>query len=364
MVIEKILQARRVPEIPEFRSEKEWDTLREEYKEILCREIYGRPIPAPTELWFEEGNVLDDNFASGYGVRYAVTAHAKVCGKEFSFPFHIVLPTTGKAPYPFFVHNDFDAGEPTRFFPGEEIVQRGFAVLRVHNQAITTDDDDFSNGLAGCIYPNGAENRAPDSPGKIQMWAWASMRLMDYAMGCDKFDHDHGAIIGHSRLGKTALVTGMLDERFRYVISNNSGCAGDAITRGKAGEQVFHILAAHRWFAPNYRKYERDLSSLPIDQHMLLATMAPRTLMVGAAEQDIWADPDSQYLSICAAAPVWERLQAGSFPHPDRLPRVGDRFGTDRLFYHLRFGSHFLGRIDWNIYMDVIEQTIQQERGN
>ena len=362
MILEKILKARKVPMIPDFKSEEEWATLREQYKEILCREEYGMPVPAPESLSFEEGPVMDNEFAAGYGIRYTVIAHTKVAGKEFSFPFHVMLPTTGKAPYPFFVHNDFDPGEPTRFCPIEELLQQGVAVLRVHYKDITTDDDDFSNGLAGCLYPEGdAFNRAPDSPGKIQMWAWGSMRVMDYAMTLPLLDHKNGAVIGHSRLGKTALVTGMLDERFRYVISNNSGCSGDAITRGKSGEQIYHILSAHRWFCPNYKKYSKKHGDLPFDQHMLLATIAPRVLIVGAAQMDVWADPNSQYLSIAAAAPVWEKLGAGSFPHADRLPEIGDRFGDDNLYYHLRFGQHFLSRIDWNIYIDIIKKKIEKD---
>ena len=356
MILDKMLEARKVPMIPAFQTEKEWAALREEYKEILCREEYGQPVPAPTELRFEEGPIMDDDFASGYGTRFTVTAHTVVCGKPFSFPFHVIIPTTAKAPFPFFVHNDFDPGEPTRFCPIEEIVQRGFAVLRVHYKDITTDDDDFANGLAACLYPEGdAENRAPDSPGKIQMWAWGSMRMMDYAMQCPLFDHDHGAVIGHSRLGKTALVTGMLDERFRYVISNDSGCSGDAITRGKSGEQIYHILSAHRWFCPNYKKYSKKHKDLPFDQHMLLATIAPRVLIVGAAQMDVWADPNSQYLSIHAAAPVWKALGAGEFPHPDRLPEAGDVLHKGSIGYHLRAGKHYLGREDWNRYMDFLD---------
>ncbi|MBR2353019.1 MAG: hypothetical protein IKA76_00760 [Clostridia bacterium] len=362
MILEKMLSARKVPMIPDFQTKEEWEALREQYKEILCREEYGMPVPAPESLSFEEGPIMDDDFASGYGIRYTVTAHTKVAGKEFSFPFHVILPTTGKAPYPFFVHNDFDPGEPTRFCPIEEIVQQGVAVLRVHYKDITTDDDDFTNGLAGCLYPDGdGINRAPDSPGKIQMWAWGSMRLMDYAMQCPVLDHKNGAVIGHSRLGKTALVTGMLDERFRYVIGNDSGCSGDAITRGKSGERIYHILAAHRWFCPNYKKYCNKHDDLPFDQHMLLATIAPRVLIIGSAQMDVWADPLSQYLSICAAAPVWKRLGAGEFPHADRRPEIGDRFGDDNLYFHMRFGQHYLGRTDWNIYIDIIKKKMESD---
>lgn len=362
MVLEKYLEGRKVPPIPKF-SPEEWEQLRQNFREVLFREEYGQPIPAPSELWFEESAPSAQEFASGYGIRYSVTAHTVVCGKPFHFEFHVCLPTTAEAPYPFFVHNDFDPGEPTRFCPIEEIMQRGFAVLRVHYKDVTSDDDDFSSGLAGCVYPNGAENRGLEEPGKIMMWAWANSRLMDYAMTLSCLDHNNGAVIGHSRLGKTALVTGMLDERFRYVISNNAGCSGDAITRGKVGERIRHILVAHRWFCENYKKYSDKEVDLPFDQHMLLATIAPRVLMVGAAYEDTWADPMSEYLCCAAASVAWEQLGETGFVAPDRLPRLGEHFDEGNICFHYRWGVHFLGRTDWNIYMDTIRKHMKRQGG-
>ncbi len=360
MVLEKTLEARNVPPIPAFKKE-EWPALREAYKNLLLTEEYGMPVPEPTELTFEEGTMMDPvEFASGYAVRYPVKVHTVVNGRPFDFEFHACIPV-GDGPHPFFVHNDFDEGEPVRFLPIEEIVQQGFAVLHVHYKAVTSDDDDFTNGVAGCLYPNGASDRGPTDPGKIMMWAWANMRLMDYAMTCPFLDCKNAAVIGHSRLGKTALVTGMLDERFRYVVGNNSGCSGDAITRHKNGERVHHILHAWRWFCENYKKYSRNEKELPFDQHMLLATIAPRTLLLGAAHEDTWADPYSQYLGAVAASTVWEQLGMKGFIHPDRLPEIGDTFDEGDICYHLRWGKHFLGRLDWNQYIKIIRRVMAND---
>ncbi len=361
MILDKTLAYRKIPPIPDFKKE-DWPALREKFKELLCSEEYGMPIPEPTELSFEEGPMPDLEFASGYAIRYPVTVHTVVCGKPFDFTFHAIIPTS-EGPHPFFVHNDFDFGEPTRFTPIEEIVQQGFAVLHLHYQNITTDDNDFSNGLAACVYQNGEseDERAPTAPGKIMMWAWANMRAMDYAMTCPLLDHKNAAVIGHSRLGKTALVTGMLDERFRYVVANNAGCSGDAITRHKAGERVTHILHASRWFCRNYHKYSDRHSDLPFDQHMLLATIAPRTLLIGGAQEDTWADPLSQYLGCVAASPAWERLGFSGFICPDRLPRVGESFEEGNICYHLRWGKHYLGRLDWNHYIGIIKKRMKEQ---
>ncbi len=361
MILEKELIKRAVPPLPPI-DPKSWAKTRRELMETMCGKVYGRPVPAPTECTFEEGKV-NLKFCAGMGINYTVTAHTVVCGKKFSFPFTVSLPTTAEGPVPFFVLCNFHYGEPNMYLPIEEIIDRGFAVLQVNYKDITSDDGDFTNGLAACLYPDGAEGRAPDATGKIQMWAFGNMRLMDYAMSCDKLDKNNAAVIGHSRLGKTALVTGMLDERFRYVIANNSGCAGAAITRRKEGERIQDITTAFPyWFCPTYATYadaDSSRGSMDFDQHMLMATLAPRILMVGSALADNWADPPSEQLGCVAASPAWEALGKTGYRSADRLPLVGDRFDEGNICYHMRSGNHYFSRSDWNVYMDVIEKKMK-----
>ena len=254
-MIRQILQQRNLPLIPTLAPDQ-WQALRQQYTEILCREEYGTPLPPPTELSFEERVEYPNakNFCAGEAEIKTVIASGKVCGKPFSFPFTAVIPRVGES-IPFFVHCNFEAQIPNKYSPTEEIVNRGFALLSVCYKDVTSDDGDFTNGLAGTVTPD-PDNRAPDAPGKIAMWAWANMRLMDYAMTKSRLDPTRAAVIGHSRLGKTALVTGMLDDRFQYVISNDSGCSGAAITRGKVGEQISDITKNFPfWFCENYKKY-------------------------------------------------------------------------------------------------------------
>lgn len=360
-MIQRMLNERGVSPILTTDAE-EMRVKQKEYKEILLREEYGQPLPPPDSLSFEviPPKKIDCRFAAGEATYYTVMAHGTLLGKEFSFPFHAILPNRpGK--YPFFVHNDFDAGAPTKGCPAEEIINRGFAILHVCYQDVTSDDGDFTSGLAGVMYEKAdGECRAPDAPGKIVMWAWANMRLMDFAQTLDCLDRDAGAVIGHSRLGKTALVTGLLDERFRYVIANNSGCSGDALSRGNQGEQIADITKRFPyWFCRNYQAYaERGYGDF--DQHQLVAALAPRCVMVGTAEDDGWADPHSQYLSCCAATPAWTAFGEQGLIAPDRLPVVGDCFGAGKLAFHLRAGAHYLSRLDWNRYMDRMEADRKQ----
>ena len=353
-MIQEMLQQRGVPAIPATDAEG-WEKLRREYIQLLCREEYGTPLPPPTELYFEEiPPAKVRSFCAGEADLKHMIARGTVCGKPFSFPFTAAIPKDGDK-IPFFVHCNFESAVHNKYSPTEEIINHGFALISVCHNDVTSDNDDFTNGLAAAVIPD-PDHRAPDAPGKIAMWAWASMRLLDYALTQDRLDPTRAAVIGHSRLGKTALVTGMLDPRFAYVISNDSGCSGAAITRGKVGEQLGGIANRfYYWFCENYKKYT-DHSTLPFDQHMLIAASAPRTVMVGSALEDTWADPDSEFLSCVAASPAWQAFGMPGFIAPDRLPAPGDRFEEGNICYHLRTGAHYLSRKDWHVYMDVILQ--------
>ena len=352
-MIKELLEKRVLQPIGDFTPD-EWDSVRKEYIDILCREEYGMPLPAPTKLEFE---VISSNkrFAAATATHSTIVAHTEILGTEFSFPFTSVIPhKPGK--YPFFVHIDFEAGVPNKYFPAEEIVNNGFAAFHFEFNDVSIDKNNMTDKLAGILFPNG-ERTGSDS-GKIVMWAWAAMRVMDYAMTLDCLDFDNAAVIGHSRLGKTSLVTGMLDTRFKYVISNDSGCSGAAVTRDKKGEHIQRITEVFPyWFCENYKNYV-DESKLTFDQHMLLATIAPRTLIVGSAELDEWADPDAEYLSCCAASKAWENLGLTGFVHPDRLPTAESVFSEGNVCYQIRKDGHYLSRRDWNVYFNIIKNKM------
>jgi len=353
MVCEKLLDMRKLPNIWEVDS-CDWGRRRMEIVELLQREVYGFRPGEPEELTFVElpGERFYEGFCAGKAPLKKIEIRGKLGGKEFAFPMYAVIPKDKKN-LPFFVHVNFRPDVPDRYMPTEEIIDQGFAVFSFGYQDVTADNGDFTDGLAGVVH--GGRERSGSDCGKIALWSWAASRVMDYCQTLDCLDFEKAAIIGHSRLGKTALFTGMMDERFRYVISNNSGCSGAAISRGKVGESVEAICRVFPyWFAPNYEKYSGKEEAMSFDQHFLVAASAPRYVYVASASEDSWADPDSEYLSCCAAGEVYEKLGLTGFVHPDRLPEIGDVLQEGCIGYHLRQGTHYMGREDWKWYCEFI----------
>lgn len=242
-------------------------------------------------------------------------------------------------------------------WPVELIVSRGYAVATIGYNDIDPDfDDGFLNGVHPLFRAPGASaKRGPTDWGSIGAWAWGLSRALDYLQGSEGIDPKHVAVIGHSRLGKTALWAAAQDERFWLVVSNDSGEGGAAISRRMFGEGTEHLNRAFpHWFAEAYRRYANDVPALPVDGHMLLALSAPRPLYVASATQDQWADPKGEFLGAKAAEPVYRLLGTDGLG-VDVQPPPDTPVGRT-IAYHLRTGPHEVTPWDWAQYLDFADR--------
>ena len=356
----------------------------------------GRPVETPAQWYGSRRPELLDLFERemfGYapdaiaGTTCTVVESGPALGgmavrKQVKIDFHrdgqyisvlMYLPAASRGPVPVFLGINFDGnasisadeaiiypdashtslwgdyspaprGSQSSRWPLEYIIGRGYGVVTFHCADVDPDfDDGFANGVTPFIYEPGQTKPRPDQWGTISAWAWGLSRVLDYLQTDADVDEERVAVFGHSRMGKTALLAGARDERFAMVISNCSGCCGAALSRREYGETVESIthLFPH-WFCGNFSKYASDVDALPFDQHELLALIAPRPVYVASAEEDAWADPTGERLSLQEASRVYAFL--GLAP--------------SLTGYHIHEGPHSISLTDWRWYLDFADRYL------
>jgi hypothetical protein len=250
-----------------------------------------------------------------------------------------------------------DAGRGTQVdaWAVEQSIDRGYAVALFYHGDVDPDRNDFTDGVHPHYFKPGQTKPGPHDWGTIAAWAWGFHRAVDYLVTDKDIDAKRIAVVGHSRLGKTALLAAAFDERIALAIPLQAGCGGTAPSRGKIGESVAQINKGFpHWFDAEFKSFNDQPDRLPFDQHSLIALVAPRPVLLANAVEDTWANPEGQFEMLKAADPVYRFLGVEGLK-ADRMPPVGKLIDS-RLGYYIRPGKHSMTKGDWKVFLDFADR--------
>ncbi|MGJ8725427.1 MAG: glucuronyl esterase domain-containing protein [Roseibacillus sp.] len=361
----------------------DWNERRSEILDLFAGDVYGRvPNKAKkVKLVGEEGTVIPD-FLNGK----ATLREVALVAEGIQLNLLLVRPNHVSKPVPVILGLNFEGnhtihsdprisltkswvpasrqghsennqardegrGKHAGRWPIERIVEQGVAFATIYCGDIDPDfDDGFGNGVHA-VFGKPAANEW----GTLATWAWGLSRGLDYLSARSDIDGRDIGVFGFSRLGKAALWAGASDHRFAFVISNQSGCGGAALSRRAFGETVSRINTVFpHWFADSFLQYNDNEASLPVDQHQLLALIAPRPVYIASAVKDRWSDPKGEFLSAKFAEPAF-LLFGKEGLGVEELPAVDQSVGKT-IRYHIRSGGHGVTEYDWEQYLKFVKE--------
>ena len=387
-----LTNGRRVRDAAEWRKKR-----RPEVLHLFETHVYGRSPGRPKTLLFGVTS-LDRQALGGQATRKEVTVWFSGRKDGPKMDLLLYVPNGGARPVPAFLGLNFGGNHAIHPDPGitlskqwmresrgegvvehrateaargtessrwcvEKILARGYALATVYYGDLEPDfAEGWKQGVRSTVFAAGEPPIRPEESGAIGAWAWGLSRALDYLETDRDVDARRVAVMGHSRLGKTALWAGAQDERFAIVISNDSGEGGAALARRWFGETVERINTSFpHWFCAQFKTYNTRVNALPVDQHLLIALMAPRPVYVASAAEDLWADPLGEFLSAQHAEGVYRlfgKEGLGTASQPAVNEPVGQTIG-----YHLRSGKHDVTDYDWEQYLSFADRHLRGTPG-
>ena len=114
------------------------------------------------------------------------------------------------------------------------------------------------------------------------------------------------------------------------------------------------------WYCKAYAKYAPNPPKLlTFDQHLLVASIAPRRVLVEGFGPNDWMDTKGEYLACRAASPAWDFLGLKGMPgdgYPDYYDTsaIGDYIG-----YVRRTEEHGIAPCDWLWLLNFADKALK-----
>ena len=234
--------------------------------------------------------------------------------------------------------------------PLEMIMEKGYALATMFPSEYVPDRSGVGLEALAAL----SQGHLDDNTrwGSVAAWAWGFSRAIDVLEQDERFAKDGFVTYGHSRYGKAALVAAAYDERISGVISHQSGTGGASLNKQKHGETVTEITDTYpHWFSKAYANYGGREDDMPIDQHALIALIAPRPIFLGNARRDVWSDPNGAFRAAQGAQQVYKLYNKQGLKQDKLKPFIP---GADISFY-IRPGTHGVVKEDWPAFLEFMD---------
>ncbi len=343
-----------------------WNQRRPEIVELFDREILGRTPPHLPKVAWEVKSTVEEKNGDVPVVTKVLLGHvdnSADLGITIDIDLTLTTPANAKGPVPVIVEfglsKEFLAMLAKRFpqFAAQnqkgptwqqQVLANGWGYAEYIPNSVQDDNGaGLTKGVIG--LGNKGQPRKLDDWGVLKAWAWGASRCLDYLETDKAVDAKQVGLEGHSRYGKSVLVTMAYDPRFAVAYVSSSGEGGAKLYRHIFGEQVGNVAATseYHWMAGNFLKYAGPLTpgDMPVDAHELIALCAPRPLFISGGSldgDDRWIDPRGMFLATVAAGPVF-RLLGKKDLGTTEFPPMGTALIDGDLAYRQHSGGHTPG---------------------
>jgi len=327
---------------------EEWLQRRDEVLDLLQHYQLGRWPPPPPKMLVEEQSSSEDEVSGGTvrQVRLTFGPSEKAVIAETLVPYRdpsmyravslrveVYIPP-GNGPFPAVVEVGDRQGERLMTDLAARAARRGYVVCSFDRA------DAF---LAKDVYTNWDCNQ-------LVWWSYAASRCIDALCGLDEVDPSKIAVMGHSRGGKMALVTAVLDQRVSATIASHPGAGSGQVAPWRYLGEKFggetlesSTLSFPYWNHPRLRFFAGRENKLPFDSHFMMSLVAPRALLVSQGDADDVGECWGAQQAYLATKRVYELLG-----HPRRLNisfhSGGHRLGEDALEAYIDWLDMQFGR--------------------
>lgn len=310
--------------------------------------IYGIMPERPLHLTYEN-EYSDPSFAAGKATKSGTRLMLDFGDKESILRVTSVIPNRNGS-HPAIINFTTEEHLPNKYLPAEELIDRGYAIFSLCVNDVSCNNQDFKSGISNHIART---RRKKDSAGKLTVWAWAILRAVEYVCDLECIDKNAITVAGHGIYARAAMLAAGFDRRVRFVIAN--GIATSPLPY--SSKNIKSGITVHDFpylYSPSFAE-----SPFGDEYSALLSHCYPRIILIGAAVDGIGLNYEDEFNYLKEITEkCYLPAELDGIGKVKIIPTAPTQVYGGEISYHVRLGTDYFSREDWNIYLDFIDRII------